>query len=370
MLRNIVVPFLIVISGFICLEYSLPIAIGEFVAGIVGGAIFDLSTIPWLEFLSHLGLISIMFLAGFEIDLPTLNRNKYKSVMVGGLSFFVPFFLVYLLCSLFRIPSLSAAVTGIALSTTSLAIVYPALREKGLLEKSEGQLLLASAMVADLLSMVMLSLLFYQFSFLNVLISVTVIVALLLIKKVVLPIFERYKGNRSEFELKFLLLILLAFGFLAHEAGMHEAVISFILGMIFSNIDPEHEIIIEKLSSVVFSLLAPIFFFNAGAMIQLNQMNFYVAGYFIAFLILSVTGKFIGTYLPMWLFSRKVSLYAGLLFNYRLSFGLVTAIYGFDTGMINSEMFNTILLCILFSSLIAAYFGKKQRFNITWEERS
>ena len=76
MLNHIVVPLLIVISGFICLEFSIPIAIGELMAGIVGGVFFDLTKTPWLAFLSQLGLISLMFLAGFEIDLRTLQRNK------------------------------------------------------------------------------------------------------------------------------------------------------------------------------------------------------------------------------------------------------------------------------------------------------
>jgi glutathione-regulated potassium-efflux system ancillary protein KefC len=359
MLTNIAVPLLIVISGFICLEFFIPIAIGELIAGIIGGLIFDVTETPWLQFLSHLGLISLMFLAGFEIDLHTLYRNKYKSIIVGVLSFFIPFALIYFLCFLFNMSFLSSVLTGIGLSTTSLAIVFPILREKGLLEKESGQLLLASAMVVDIVSMLMLSFVFYQVSIGNMLILVVVIVALVFIRKMVFIIFERYKGNRTEFELKFLLLIILAFSFLAQKAGMHEAVISFVLGVILSEIDPNHEAIIEKLNSVVFSFLAPIFFFHAGTMIRLNEINFYMIGIFIVFLLSSMTCKFIGTYLPLRLFSPEMAKYGGLLFNYRLSFGLVTAIYGFERNLISVEIFNTILLCVLFSSLGATYLEKK-----------
>lgn len=80
-----------VLSGFICLEFFIPIAIGELIAGIIGGLFLDLKKIPWLEFLSRLGLISLMFLAGFEIDIHTLHRNKFKSIVVGMTSFFFPF---------------------------------------------------------------------------------------------------------------------------------------------------------------------------------------------------------------------------------------------------------------------------------------
>jgi glutathione-regulated potassium-efflux system ancillary protein KefC len=359
MLNHIAIPLLIVVSGFICLEFFIPIAIGELIAGVFGGLLLDLKKTPWLEFLSQLGLISLMFLAGFEIDLRVLYRNKYKSIAVGLLSFFIPFLFVYLLCLLFKMSFLSSVLMGIALSTTSLAIVFPILREKGLLENDSGQLLLASAMIVDIISMLMLSWVFYRVSIKSVLILIIVISSLFFVKRIVFPIFERYKGNRAEFELKFLLLTILAFSFLAHEAGMHEAVISFVLGVIFSEIDPEHEVIIEKLSSVVFSLLAPIFFFYAGSMIRLNQMNLYVIGIFFIFLLSSMAGKFIGTYLPLRFFSPEISKYGGLLFNYRLSFGLVTAIYGFERKILTSEMFNTLLLCILFSSLIATYLERK-----------
>lgn len=329
-------------------------------AGIIGGLFFDLTKTPWLEFLSQLGLISLMFLAGFEIDIPTLQRNKYKSLIVGLFSFFTPFTLVYFLCRLFQMSFLSSVLMGIGLSTTSLAIVFPVLREKGLLENDSGQLLLASAMVVDIISMVMLSLVFYRASVKSILILALLISALFFVRKIIFPIFGRYKGNRTEFELKFLLLVILAFSFLAQEAGMHEAVVSFVLGVLFSGIDPEHEIVIDKLSSVVFSLLAPVFFFHAGSMIKLSQVNFYVIGILFVFLVSSVAGKFIGTYLPLRLFSSEVATYAGILFNYRLSFGLVTALYGFEKGILTSEMLNTILLCVLFSSLLTTRFEKRK----------
>jgi len=182
MLNNIVVPLLIVVSGFICLEFFIPIAIGELIAGIIGGLVLDLKKTPWLEFLSQLGLISLMFLAGFEIDLRTLYRNRYKSIVVGVVSFFIPFLLIYILCFLFKMAFLPSVLMGISLSTTSLAIVFPILREKNLLEKESGQLLLASAMVVDIISMVMLSLVFYRVSIKSILVLVILIAALFFIK--------------------------------------------------------------------------------------------------------------------------------------------------------------------------------------------
>jgi len=359
MLNQIIVPILIVLSGLVCLEYAIPIAVGEFLAGMVGETLFGVSRLSWLDFFSHLGLISLMFLAGFEIDLKILYRNKYKSLLIGGSSFLVPFSLILSFCFWMGWPYRTAGVLGVALSTTSLAIVFPILREKGLLRTSAGQLLLSSAMVVDIASMLMLLFLFYQPSLANSVLLGALLAGFFPVKKFVFRLFERYQGNRGEFELKLLFLVILTFSLLAEEAGIHEAVICFVLGVLFSEIDPSHEALMEKLNSVVFSLLAPLFFFHVGSMIRFSEIDGRVIGLFFLFLFLSLGGKFLGTYAPLRLFSAPVARFGAVLFNYRLSFGLVAAIFGLRRGIIDSSLFNVILLCVLFSSLAAVVIEKK-----------
>lgn len=359
LLKQVLVPFLIVLSGFTCLEIGIPVAVGEFVAGFLGETLFGLSSMPWLEFLSHLGVLSLMFIAGFEIDTPLLKKNLNKSLVIGGSSFFVPFILIFFLCRLLGLGESSAALVGIALSTTSLAIIFPSLREKGLLATSSGQLLLASAMVVDIISMFMLAVLIYEITVAKIIYAILVILGIAFVKRIIYPVFDRYKGNRSEFELKFLLLVLLSIGFLAEEAGIHAALFCFVLGILFSGIDPKHEEIMNKLSSVVFSLLAPAFFFHAGTMIQFNTLTWAAGGLFILFLTVAVVGKFFGTYLPLRFFNADYAKLASYLFNYRLSFGLISAIYGREKGLISDQYFNITLLTILFASILVALFEKK-----------
>jgi len=92
---------------------------------------------------------------------------------------------------------------------------------------------------------------------------------------------------------------------------------------------------------------------------RLSEITFFTVGIFLLFLVSSLIGKFLGTYLPLRIFSKEIANYGGFLFNYRLSFGLITAIYGFKKEILTVELFNTILLCVLFSSLIATY-GEKR----------
>lgn len=357
--KQLVIPLLIVVSGFICLEYAIPIAVGELAAGVLGELLFGLSSTPWLDFLAHLGLLSLMFLAGFEINLKLLRKNVLKSMFIGGFSFGIPFALVFAVCLGQHFERPAALLIGTALSTTSLAIVFPVLRRHGMMAEESGQLLLASAMIVDITSMLMLSVVFYQFSVVRTLLTISVIVILVYVKKFVLHIFQRYRGNRTEFEMKFLLFTLLSFSVLSEWAGVHDAIVCFILGVIFSDVDPEHEVMIERMSTIVFGLLAPVFFFHAGTKIQFGAitLNSVVIG--LVFLGAGIIGKWLGTYLPLKALSVPHARFAGVVFNYRLSFGLIAAIYGLESGVISADISTVILLCVLVSSLIAAYLQKR-----------
>lgn len=370
-IRQILVPILIVLSGVLCMEFALPISVGEFLAGIIGQTFFDIQDVPWLKFFSYLGLLCIMFLAGFEVDARIIKRHLSKSLALGISSFFVPYIIVLLIAYPMDISFKQSLVLATALSTTSLALVFTILREAGIINSPQGQILLGSAMVVDLLSMISLTVIVFEFTVFNFLFLVALIIIFIFVRKIVISIFRRYKGNKFEFELKFLLLILLALGILAEGAGIHAAVIAFFTGLMFSNIEYEHEVIMEKLNTIVFSLLAPIFFFHAGSMLSLQELTLSTIFMFTIFLIGSVAGKYFGTYLALYLLYKKdttLAKYGGILFNYRLSFGIVTGMYAFELKIIDHNLLNVILLIVGISSIISVVLEKKSQ--IVLEESS
>jgi len=364
MARFIVLPFIIVFSGFICLEYGIPVAIGELMAGILGGHFFNFDGMLLPKVLSQIGMSSLMFLAGFEINLSLLKRNFIKSIFIGGTSFLVPFSIIYYYCLYLGLPSQSSLLIAIALSTTSLAIVFPSLREAGILAGPSGQLLLSSAMVVDIISMVGVGFTFSDFTVAKLILSVLVFIGIFFIEKLIIPIFKRHEGNRTEFELKFLLLVIVSINFLAEELGLHTALICFILGVIFSGIDPAHETIIERLSSVVFALLGPAFFFYTGTLISFSGFTITNIGSSLVLFLMAFSGKFIGTFIPLKLLRIQYSFFGANLFNYRLSFGLIAITYGLTRGIITNDYFNIVSLIILASSIVAGILEKRGKVRL------
>ena len=361
-LIQISVPVLIVVAGFVCLEFAFPVAIGEFIAGMIGGHFVDVAKVPWLKFFSYLGLLCLMFLAGFEVNITVLKKNFKKSLYIGLCSFFTPYIAVLAVGYILDIPFRQGLVLATALSTTSLAMVYTILKGADLISSTHGQILLGSAMIVDLLSMLSLTVIFFNFSIANLVFIAVLIVVVVFVEKIVVAIFKRYKGNRFEFELKFLLLVLLGLGIVSEGAGVHAAIIAFIVGIIFSDIDKQHMAIIDKLDTVVFSLLAPIFFFHAGALISFKAMTLSSVMMFLLFLFVAVVGKFFGSYISLYHLYHKdtvVARYGGIIFNYRLSFGIVTGMYAYNEGLISIQLLNIIFLIVAVSSIIAVFLEKK-----------
>jgi len=249
----------------------------------LGHTFFDLNNIPWLKFFSFLGFLGIMFLAGFEIDTKVIKKELHKSLVLGFASFFIPYLLVLFFSMLFNIGIQQALILATALSTTSLAMVFTILKQSDRINTPQGQIILGSAMIVDLLSMISLSLIIFKFNLYNLVFLAVLIGILIFIRKIVFSIFSRYKGNRFEMELKFFLLLLLSLGILAEAAGLHSAAMAFLIGVMFSNIEYEHRMIIDKLNTIVFSLLAPIFFFHAGSMVSVTEMKFLTVVMFIVF---------------------------------------------------------------------------------------
>src|SRR5438046_5483750 len=141
---------LILIASMASVELGVSVALIEISLGVVAGSLFGLHSPPWMDFVASFASIVLTFLAGAEVD-PRVMREKLKeSLLIGGLSFAAPFFGAWLVCVwVLGWPSDAAQLAGVALSTTSLAVVYTVLVETGLTLTPLGKLIMASTFVTD-----------------------------------------------------------------------------------------------------------------------------------------------------------------------------------------------------------------------------
>ena len=150
LLIGVIATLLIFVASMASVELGISVALIEITLGVVAGNFLALHSPPWMDFLAAFGSILLTFLAGAEVD-PQVMREKWKeSVLIGTLSFAGPFVGAWIFCSWVLGWSTPASqIAGVALSTTSLAVVYAVLVETGLTYTPLGKLIMASTFVTD-----------------------------------------------------------------------------------------------------------------------------------------------------------------------------------------------------------------------------
>ena len=146
----VVAGLLIVTASLISLRTGLSVAIIEILIGAIAGNL-GFHTEPWMTYLAGFGGIILTFLAGAEVDTKILQEKFKESILIGGLSFLAPFIVVG--CYSYFIVHWSiyaSLIAGIALSTTSLAVVYSVLVETGLTNTPLGKMIMASTFITDM----------------------------------------------------------------------------------------------------------------------------------------------------------------------------------------------------------------------------
>ena len=357
-MNELIIPLLIVIFGIISLEIGMAAPILEIIAGLVGVNIFQLSDVPWMDFMANFGILGLMFFAGLEVDKDILRKNVGKGAILGLTSYLIPFTTMSLVSFILLSCDLkTAALIGISLSTTSVALVYPVLKDLKLLSSEIGQTIFAGSVLVDVLSMASLTIIFGSITYWTIIFLMLTILFMYHAPKIGGLLFKRYRGNLAEIELKFLFFILISLMFFSSRVGVEEAILAFILGFLFSEILEKHEEIAEKLRGIVFGFMSPIFFFRAGSLMKLSGMRIYVVILTAVFLSIAFITKYLSARLvfsrltPKW---KKWSKLAGAIFNFRLTFGLISAIFGLQHGILTNEIYTAIVGTVITTSLISS----------------
>jgi len=343
----------LVLAGLLSLELRISSAIVEVMAGLFLALVVDVRPLGWLQFLADFGVLGLMFMAGFEVETSVLARRWRGSLAIGVASFALPLAGVYGLArGWLGLSPQVAGLLGIGLSTTSLALVYQFLREREALAGEDGQTIFAAAMVVDVLSMVGLAIVLGDLGWATVIAVLAAIPVFIGLPRLGQWVFARYARNSVEFELRFLLLVLVALGVVSETVGIHAAITSFVVGLILSGVVQDHGALGDKLKGVVFSFLAPVFFLRAGTQIDLRAMDWHTLAVAGALLIVAVVLKYFGTaWTSRWVVSESAHS-IGVLFNYRLTFGIISATVGLEEGLLDRRLFTAVLLIVLVSAAL------------------
>jgi Kef-type K+ transport system membrane component KefB len=264
------------VATLLAIWFKISTALTEIVVGTVAQLIISSFFIHgglagatnWIAFLAGTGAIVLTFLAGAELD-PTIFRTKWKEATVVGLvGFFGPFFGCAAIAHyVLHWTTRSSWLAGVALSTTSVAVVYAAMLELGFNKTDFGKAILAACFVNDLGTVIALGLIFSPFTIRTLIFVVVSIAAFVAVPFLTPRFFRKYGGRVSELEAKHLLFVLFAMGGLAVWAGSEAVLPAYIVGMVLAGTVGKDHILIRRLRTLTFGLLTPFYFIRAGSFV-------------------------------------------------------------------------------------------------------
>jgi Kef-type K+ transport system membrane component KefB len=342
----------ILIASAISVEIGLSVALIELLAGVIVGNAFHLAVPGWLAFIGSFAGMVLTFQAGAEVDVRQFKREWKASLSIGLVSFFAPFAVVGLIAYYgLGWNHRQAEIGGLALSTTSLAVVYAVLVETGLNRELVGKRLMSATFVTDIATVAGLTALFIKptlWIIPFVLVSVGLIVGL---PKVAPWFFGRYGNRVIEPEIKLVFAALFLLMWLGGRANSQPVLPAFILGLMMSGHYVKHRKEQERLRIVAFAFLTPFFFLKGGMNVSAGAL-WANLGILAILFVGKMVPKFAGVYPLARRYTAPYATFTTLLMSTGLTFGTITSLYGLNAGIINRTQFSLLITVVVLSAIV------------------
>ena len=345
---------LALLASLVSIRVGVSVALVEIAMGVVGGNFLGFQTNPWIDFLATFGSGLLTFLAGAEIDPDSLRRHLKMSMSIGVVAFFAPFIAAFSFAYFVAGWDLGASeIAGIALSTTSVAVVYAVMIESGLAEKEIGKVILAACFINDLGTVLALGILFADFSPLLLLFIAATAVTLYLLPRATRWFISHFPNRVSEPEIKFIFFVLLGLGGLANQAKSEAVLPAYLVGLAIAGVFVRDRVLVHRMRAIAFSILTPFYFIKAGLFVQLPAV---VTGFglIVAFFLTKVGSKVVSVWPTTRLFRMptREAKYTTLMMSTGLTFGTISALFGLTNHIIDQDAYTILVTVVILSAVV------------------
>lgn len=368
-------------------RFGIPIVVYEIVAGmIIGVSGFNLiEPSPVLTFLAEFGFAYLMFLSGLELDFRLLSptgrsqegeRRWARPLQLGVLIFLGTLLLAFVATAFFAPPGASnnPFLLGLILSTTSLGVVVPVLKERDLIGSRFGQYLLVASSIADFATLILLTTVIAVMSrglTLDLLLIPTLLLIFIMVARFSLRASQGTRLQRalssissatSQIRVRGAFALMVAWVVLAEAFGVEVILGAFLAGAIAGLLSgPEDHGEQEKLDAIGYGFFIPIFFIMVGTTFNLQAVLSSTEGLFLLVWLIGVAliVKIVPALLLRVQFTWRQTLGGGMLISSRLSLIIAASAIALSMGSI-SEMVNSdiILLAIITVAIAPSLFNR------------
>jgi Kef-type K+ transport system membrane component KefB len=342
------------LACLISLRVPIAVALIELTLGVVAGNLMPLTETEWVSYLASFGAVLLVFLAGAEIN-PAIFRTHFRaSVGVGVASFLVP----YVGCMAFARYGLGwswgeSQIAGLAMSMTSVAVVYTSIVETMHSRTTLGMVILAACFITNFVAVAMLGVIFVELNWWLAAFGAATAFAVVALPRVVPWLFRKIGNRPSEPEIRFVVLVLFGLGGLASMAKSEAVLAAFVVGVALAPHFAELPEVAHRIRTIAFSVVTPFFFLKAGALIDAAAL-WQTGALTAAFLGLKTVTKFAGVVPVMALlgFRPRETIYTCLLMSSGLTFDLIVIAFGLSNGIIDKSQYAALSSAVLLSGIV------------------
>src|SRR5947199_6420061 len=333
------------------IEILVGVVVGNLAVGLEGGTLHVgiagagtraghlhhvLQSTEWTNFLALLVSGVLTFLAGAEIDPVSLKTNWRASVLIGVISFAAPFVVIWLFAQfVFGWPLHQAQIAGIALSTTSVAVVYAVMIEGGFSDTAMGKMILTACFITDFGTVLALGTFFANYNLWLLLFVIVTLIVLWFMPRWTQLIITRLGATQvSEPEVKFIVFALFLLGALATMDKSEAFLPAYLLGLVVAGVFLPDKKLVRRMRSIAFAVFTPFYFIKAGLYVSLPALwtSLLVICVFLA---LKMATKIAGVFPLARLHYMKVkeASYTTLLMATSRSFVTISALFGLQNKL-------------------------------------
>jgi len=359
--------FVAVLFSVIFKRFNVPWVITLIIGGIsIGPYGFDvLPESQILDFIAQIGLIFLMFMAGLEVRLSTFKESSKNIFIVAFFNGAIPFVTGLGIGYFLGFNLTQSLLMGIVFISSSIAVLLPSLQTSGLIHTPVGRTVIASTIVEDMTSLLLLSILLRTINpdtILPLPVFILLLIASFALLRWILPkiqwFFSDHKSHKDPFqqELRIIFFILVGTVVIFELIDLHPIIAGFFAGVVLSG-SITSPVLKDQLHVISYGVFIPTFFVILGVKTDISV--FLTAGPILAITLLFIAGLLLSKIFGGWLgatfagFSKKQSLYMGYATIPQLSTTLAVAFTTVELGIFEASIIPTMVML----SIVTVFLG-------------
>jgi Kef-type K+ transport system membrane component KefB len=360
--------FIILLAPILLRKLRIPSIIGLIIAGmLIGDHGFKIIQKDSIDLFAKAGLLYIMFLAGLELDMTEFRKNRYRSMVFGAFTFFIPLTMGFVVCTYVLQFNFMATLLVSSMFATHTLVAYPLASRLGITKNEAVTVAVGGTIITDTAVLLILAVItgaqagnLNTYFWVRLGISLTIFAAIILWLMPMLGrwFFKKIKDDKTSHFI-FVLALVFASAFLAELAGVEGIIGAFLAGLALNQLIPHTSPLMNRIEFVGNAIFIPFFLISVGMLVDLRVLlkgpeALIIAG---ALTLMALSSK--------WL----AALFTQLVFRYsanqrKVIFGLSSAhaaatiaviLIGYNMHIVDEHVLNGTVILILITCLVGSF---------------